>query len=186
MPRRGVRQRLRPFCAMAACLAVALTGAAWAEPVPEPQGYYAGPYNAPVPATLAGATVIDAARAAALHDSGAAFFDVYPRVTRPEGLPAGTIWRDPVHMTIPRAVWLYDGGYPALTADEQARFAQALSQAGGPDRGRAMVFFCLPDCWLSWNAARRAVSLGYTGVHWFPGGTVEWAAAGGALEPAAP
>ncbi|MDO5530089.1 MAG: PQQ-dependent catabolism-associated CXXCW motif protein [Paracoccus sp. (in: a-proteobacteria)] len=153
-------------------------------PPPEPDGYHAGPFNAPVPATLAGAQVVDAARALALAEAGAVFFDVHPRASRPEGLPEGTIWRDKVHMTIPHALWLDYGGYPELRAAEEAGFAQAMARAGGPDMDHPMVFFCLPDCWLSWNAAKRAVSLGYTGVHWFPGGTVEWEAAGGPLEHA--
>jgi rhodanese-related sulfurtransferase len=33
---------------------------------------------------------------------------------------------------------------------------------------------------MSWNAARRAVALGYTAVHWFPGGIEGWQSAGGA------
>lgn len=151
---------------------------------PEPPGYYDGPPRGPVPATLGGAEVINAGKAAALHAEGAAFFDVYPRITRPEGLPEGTIWREPVHLTIPDAIWLYDTGYAALSEAEQSRFAQALARAGGPDKDRPIVIFCLRDCWLSWNAARRAVSLGHSGIHWFPGGADEWAEAGGALVPA--
>ncbi|MDO5659042.1 MAG: PQQ-dependent catabolism-associated CXXCW motif protein [Paracoccus sp. (in: a-proteobacteria)] len=180
------RRSVAARAVVAMVFVVTLAGAAWAEAPPEPDGFRTEPYNAPVPETLAGARVIDAAQAMALRDEGAVFFDLHPRITRPEGLPAGTIWRDRVHLTIPDALWLDYGGYPALSEAEQTAFAQAMARAGGPDMDRPMVFFCLPDCWLSWNAARRAVGLGYTGVHWFPGGTVEWAAAGGALEAAAP
>ena len=48
------------------------------------------------------------------------------------------------------------------------------------------MFFCKADCWMSWNAARRAVALGYGRVAWFPGGTDAWAAVGRALVPAVP
>ena len=54
------------------------------------------------------------------------------------------------------------------------------------DRAAALVFFCKADCWMSWNAARRAVALGYGRVGWFPGGTDAWAAEGRALVPAVP
>ena len=41
-------------------------------------------------------------------------------------------------------------------------------------------------CWMSWNAAKRAVALGYTGVNWFPEGSDGWVAAGGDLVTAEP
>jgi len=41
-----------------------------------------------------------------------------------------------------------------------------------------MVFFCVdPECWLSYNAALRAIGLGYTGVMWYRGGIAAWRAA---------
>jgi len=40
---------------------------------------------------------------------------------------------------------------------------------------RALVFFCEPQCWMSWNAALRAVEYGYTAVHYFPDGVQGWA-----------
>ncbi len=41
-----------------------------------------------------------------------------------------------------------------------------------------MVFYCLAECWMSWNAAKRAIALGYRQVIWYPEGTDGWAAAG--------
>jgi PQQ-dependent catabolism-associated CXXCW motif protein len=37
-----------------------------------------------------------------------------------------------------------------------------------------IVLFCLRDCWMSWNAAKRALSYGYTAVSWFPDGSDGW------------
>jgi PQQ-dependent catabolism-associated CXXCW motif protein len=156
-----------------------LTGPAVAQ-VPEPDGYRGEPYRAPVPATLQGATVIDAPQAIRLHAEGVPFLDVLPRKVRPEGLPEGTIWREPVHETIPGAVWLWDTGWEALAPAEQARLERGLEQASGGDRSAPLVIFCRSNCWMSWNAARRAVALGYTAVHWFPGGIEGWQSAGGA------
>ncbi|MDP2740597.1 MAG: PQQ-dependent catabolism-associated CXXCW motif protein, partial [Pseudorhodobacter sp.] len=56
----------------------------------------------------------------------------------------------------------------------------------GGDPERPVVFFCLSDCWMSWNAATRALNYGYTRVFWYPLGTDGWAAQGyptEALEP---
>ena len=161
-------------------LALLLAGPVAAQ-VPEPGDYRGEPYRAPVPATLQGATVIDGAEALRLHGEGVPFLDVLPRKTRPEGLPEGTIWREPAHETIPGAIWLWGTGWENLAPDEQARLERGLEQATQGDKAAPMVIFCLKDCWMSWNAARRAVALGYTAVHWFPDGVEGWESAGGAM-----
>ncbi|HIC67327.1 MAG: PQQ-dependent catabolism-associated CXXCW motif protein [Paracoccus sp. (in: a-proteobacteria)] len=157
--------------AMALLLAFAASASA---EVPEPEGYRGAPYGAPVPASLQGAEVIDAARAIDLHDQGAAFIDVYPRTRKPQDLPEGTIWQEPRHDTIPGAIWLWDTGYERLSPDEEARLRNGLASASGGDRSAPLVIFCRADCWMSWNAAKRAVAMGYDAVKWFPGGTDEW------------
>ena len=109
----------------AAVLAVLLALPAAAQSVSEPDGYRGEPYRAPVPATLQGAQVIDGAQALDLHDEGqAVFIDVFPRTLRPEGLPEGTIWREPPHQTIPGAIWLWNTGYQALSPEEETRIAE--------------------------------------------------------------
>jgi PQQ-dependent catabolism-associated CXXCW motif protein len=40
------------------------------------------------------------------------------------------------------------------------------------------VIYCHRNCWLSWNAAKRAISYGYRNVYWFPDGMEGWRAAG--------
>lgn len=157
--------------------AIVLTALPALAEVPEPSEYRGEPYNAPVPATLQGADVIGADRAIALHEQGVAFVDVYPRTRKPEGLPEDTIWREPRHDTIPGAIWLWDTGYQNLSADEQARLDRGLTFATGGDMAAPVVIFCRADCWMSWNAARRAVAAGYGKVFWFPGGTDDWQAA---------
>jgi PQQ-dependent catabolism-associated CXXCW motif protein len=47
------------------------------------------------------------------------------------------------------------------------------------------LFYCLRDCWMSWNAAKRAIALGYT-VAWYPDGTDGWQDAGLPLSAAVP
>jgi PQQ-dependent catabolism-associated CXXCW motif protein len=63
-----------------------------------------------------------------------------------------------------------------------AYFESNLQQATAADRHRRLVFYCLTGCWMSWNAAKRAASLGYTSVDWYAGGTDAWAAQGLPLE----
>lgn len=154
--------------------------------VPEPDTYRSAPYAAEVPQTLAGAQVIDGAGALALHAQGVPFIDVYPQTRRPDGLPADTLWREPIHETIPGAIWAADTGYERLSEDEQARLEAALQDATGGDPAQPVVLFCRRDCWLSWNAARRVLAMGYSAVIWFPDGVEGWLEAGGKLEPANP
>ena len=68
----------------------------------------------------------------------------------------------------------------------QQYFERGLAQATAGDRGRLLVFYCLADCWMSWNAARRAMTIGYTNVAWYPDGTDGWAAQNLRLEPRVP
>lgn len=152
-----------------------ISGAVRAGQLTEPDGYRMENYRAPVPATLAGATVLDDMGARALWETGAAvFIDVLPRAPKPKNLPEGTIWRDKARHSIPGAVWLVNVGYGAIAAETDAYFREGLARATEGDKTRPVVFFCLAECWMSWNAAKRALGYGYTSVHWYPDGTDGW------------
>ena len=56
-------------------------------------------------------------------------------------------------------------------------FRAGLETATGGDKSRPLVFFCLAECWMSWNAAKRALEDGHQAVFWYPEGTDGWAAA---------
>nr|WP_216671380.1 PQQ-dependent catabolism-associated CXXCW motif protein [Mangrovicoccus sp. HB161399] len=164
-----------------------LSAAAAAAQVPEPDGYRMDEYRAPVPDTLQGATVVGAEEAHALWESGsAAFVDVLPRAPKPANLPEGTIWRDKPRPSIPGAMWLPNTGYGALAPQTEAYLEDGLAKAAGGDAGHPLVIFCQMDCWMSWNAAKRAVGFGYTAVFWFPDGTDGWDLEGYPLEEAQP
>ncbi|QHQ37453.1 PQQ-dependent catabolism-associated CXXCW motif protein [Algicella marina] len=160
----------------AACLAALLiTGPAFAEPVPEPSDYREDEYRAPVPDTLAGATVVDAVEAHDLWQSGnVVFVDVLPRPPKPKNLPEGTIWRERPRLSIPGSIWLPNVGYGRIAEVTDQWFRDGLTNATGEDTSRPVLFFCLANCWMSWNAAKRALEYGYTDVYWLPGGTDTW------------
>lgn len=189
MSHRAAARCLAGLCFAGICLASSAAMSTPLAPQPaqsqpaEPSGFRGPPYQAPVPATLSGARTIDAARAEALHDAGVAFVDVYPRQKRPPGLPEGTIWRGAPHQTIPGAHWLYDTGYDRLSAPESQRLAGGLGRILA-DQDTPVVIFCRVDCWMGWNAAKRAVQMGYRNVMWFPGGVDDWLMQGRDLAPA--
>src|SRR6202047_1636662 len=159
---------------------LALTWPAHAqENAPEPEAYRTDNYRAPVPTTLAGASVLSTAEAEAIWRAKAAvFIDVLPRPPKPQGLPAGTIWRDKPRRNIPGSIWLPDTGYGALAAATEDYLRNGLAQASGDEQTKLLVFYCQRDCWMSWNAAKRALALGYRNVAWFPDGSDGWQAAG--------
>ncbi len=155
---------------------LALTVPAYAQESPsEPDGYRTDNYRAPVPTTLAGARVLATEQAEAIWRSGSgAFVDVLPRPPKPPNLPAGTVWRDKPRFNIPGSIWLPDTGYGTLAAATEDYLRDGLARASGGDSARLLVIYCQADCWMSWNAAKRALSYGYSNVAWYPEGTDGW------------
>jgi PQQ-dependent catabolism-associated CXXCW motif protein len=142
---------------------------------PEPEGYRTDNYRSPVPATLAGARVLATEEAERIWRAGkAVFIDVLPRPPKPQNLPEGTIWRDKPRPNIPGSIWLPDTGYGALAAATEDYLREGLVRASGGDKAKPLVVYCQADCWMSWNAAKRALSYGYSNVAWYPDGTDGW------------
>ncbi len=144
---------------------------------PEPHGYFVGAYHSPVPLTLQGATVVDTAQAHVLWLKHQIFVDVLPQAPKPAGLPPGTIFRVKPRRYIPGSIWLPDTGYGQLSGKMQFYFEDGLQKVTHGDKAKTLVFYCLKDCWMSWNAARRAMQLGYRHVVWYRDGTDGWGAA---------
>ena len=144
----------------------------------EPNSYRMQDFRAPTPATLSGAQVLTTSEAAELWRSRkGAFIDVLPQSPRPANLPEGTLWRDKPRSGIPGSLWLPGAGYGALNPAMEDYFRVNLERVAGADRDKTLVFYCLKDCWMSWNAAKRALSLGCPHVAWYPDGTDGWTAA---------
>jgi PQQ-dependent catabolism-associated CXXCW motif protein len=96
------------------------------------------------------------------------------------------LWRDEPRPDIPGSLWLPDTGYGALAPPMEIYFRKGLAKATGGDHARPIVIYCLRDCWMSWNAARRAIGMGYSRVIWYPDGTDGWKETGLPLEDAIP
>ncbi len=146
-----------------------------AQRVAEPDGYRDHDYRSPVPVSLTGTVTIDSDAAYALWKTDrVAFVDVLPQAPKPANLPEGTIWREKPRHSIPGATWLPNVGYGQLADITDDYFRAGLSAATSGDLHHPVVIFCLTDCWMSWNAARRALGYGYTHVFWYPDGTDGW------------
>jgi PQQ-dependent catabolism-associated CXXCW motif protein len=145
----------------------------------EPTEYRLENYRAPTPATLFGTPTLTTPAAVKLwEDKAAIFIDVLPQPPRPANLPPEVIWRPPPRDSIPGAVWLPNVGFGVIAPETDEYFRRALAELTGSDRNRSIVLFCMRDCWMSWNAAKRAMSYGYTAVHWYADGTEGWRESG--------
>ena len=167
--------------------AIADVAQADAPVVPEPSAYRLDDYRAPVPATVTGASAIDTVEAEALwREHRALFVDVLPAPRRPEKLPADALWKPLPRRDIPGSLWLPDVGRGALNLEFDAYFRENLERVTKGDKAAPLVIYCLADCWMSWNATKRALSYGYTRLYWYRDGTTGWETAALPTEEATP
>lgn len=175
-------------CLLAGCLAFlpAPVRAAEIFPGTDPvTGYRIGNYRGTPPTSLPGGTVLDSAAARKKQQDGVVFIDVFGVPgTEPDPLTGAWIFDAP-HETIPGSVWVPNIGTGTLNITMDAYFRTELKLAAGPPPGKPVVFFCQRECWVSWNAAKRAASWGYTAVFWYPDGTDGWREGGWPLTTAA-
>jgi len=152
--------------------------------VPEPDGYRMADFRAPVPATLAGATVLSTEQ---LQERVLAeaplLIDVMPAPRKPKDTG---LWIAPTRENIPGSHWLANTGYGELSDEFSDFFERELASLTADDPSRPLIFYCEANCWMSWNAAKRALSLGYEHVAWYPDGTDGWKAAGLPFENSEP
>ena len=128
--------------------------------------------GSPTPTTIPGAHVITTAEMPRAVQGGVLVIDVL------EGPP---------HPQIPGSIWMPGAGRAGSFDDQtQQQLWTALSQATQMRAERPIAFLCLGSrCWESYNAALRAVHMGFKTVLWYRGGLLSWQAAGLPLNEAA-
>jgi PQQ-dependent catabolism-associated CXXCW motif protein len=149
-------------------------------------GYRIAHYRSPVPAPPDGVSLITSEAVAQLTpDRDAILIDVYPA----EGghREDDGSWRLAIpRASLPGAHWFPEAGRGVLAPGIGPWFERGMAGLTGGDRSRRIVVFCLADCWMSWNAARRLRAVGYTSVAWFAEGTDGWQDMGLPLVDATP
>jgi PQQ-dependent catabolism-associated CXXCW motif protein len=125
------------------------------------------PYHGPTPLQIPGAQVLQTRQLQAL-------------LAGPGSPLLIDVLSEPGHLTLAGAIWVSGAGRGASFLDPvQSLLTRLLGQLAGGDKARPMVFFCASaQCWLSYNAALRAVAAGYSEVYWYRGGVEAWVAAG--------
>ncbi|NER58847.1 PQQ-dependent catabolism-associated CXXCW motif protein [Pseudomonas sp. MAFF212428] len=172
---------LRALLALA-CLLLANTASA-DTPLFGADGYRIALYRSPTPDHAPSASTVDTPQLQALLEQQPAplLIDVYKR----PWLHARFIDSEP-HANLPGSHWLANTGDGELDSAWAGYFSRHLQRLSNGDKQRALVFYCRSDCWLSWNAVKRANALGYTRLYWYRDGLDAWEAAGLPVHPAAP
>jgi PQQ-dependent catabolism-associated CXXCW motif protein len=129
-------------------------------------GLHNGAMHGPTPAKIPGGQLITTKGLIALVQGRQVPYLLFDVLGGPEMLPGA----------IPAA----GAAQPGSFDDEVQRgFGAYLEQATRGDKRMAMVFYCQSThCWMSYNAALRAIRLGYGNVLWYRGGIEAWKEAG--------
>ena len=146
---------------------------------PEPPGFWTGPINSAVPATIAGGKVINSARQlqSLLKQPATVIVDVSNAPRRPDNLATGAPWLPLPHQAIPGSLWIPGAGLGEIPPALGDFFRKQLAAATDNDATRQVIIYCHRACWLSWNAAKRAIDYGYRNVYWYRDGIEGWKAA---------
>lgn len=144
-----------------------------------PPGLKMEHYRGPTPACVPNAATLDVPSLQALQrKEKPILIDVWAILLRREtGFPSEWLPNEE-HDSLPGAVWLPNVGYGKLEPDIETYLQHNLQRLSGGDKGKPLVFFCVADCWMSWNAAQRVREYGYTNVYWYKDGVDGWAEAG--------
>lgn len=144
-------------------------------------GYRMENFRAPTPTVLPGGVIVDfdtVKKAAA--GQGYQLIDVAGKGAVAD--PVSGDWSNTdKHQSIPGSVWLPNIGGGELKPEMDAYMWRNLEALTGGDKAKGIIFYCMADCWQSWNAAQRAIRNGYTHVGWYPLGSDGWREQGGDL-----
>jgi PQQ-dependent catabolism-associated CXXCW motif protein len=120
------------------------------------------PMHAPTPTKIPGAQVITTEALHAFHQREPGTFLIFDVLGDSKGLPGA-------QNALPA------GRSGSFTDDTQREFVKYLQQVTQGKKDLPLVFYCQSVyCWMSYNAALRAVQLGYTQVFWYRGGIEAW------------
>lgn len=95
-------------------------------------------------------------------------------------IPVIDVWAYGPHPSLPGAIMMPGAGSPGDFNDAtQQRLWDALSNLTQRQPKNPLIFLCTGSrCWESYNAALRAIDMGFQTVLWYRGGLAAWQASG--------
>lgn len=177
---------LKSVCtALTATLLYLVSASSYAEPshLFNEEGYRSTVYRSPTPTFSDDAQTIDPSQLLDLQKKNPhlLLIDVYSNPWL-----RGQFIRPEVRENLPKSIWLANCGEGTLSKEWMAYCVKNLEQATANNKAHPIVFYCRSDCWLGWNAAKRAHALGYNNLYWLRDGTEGWEQAGLPLEKSLP
>lgn len=147
------------------------------------EGYRIARYRSPTPVEAEGGQRINTTRLQALlkHSPPPALIDVQPVAWR-----EGFFLLQHPRLHLPGSLWLPNVGLGELDDAWAEYFRRGLEAATGHDQSHPLVIYCTADCWMSWNAVKRASHWGYRQVYWYAEGTDGWQESDLTLVPGQP
>ncbi|MBQ0725701.1 MAG: PQQ-dependent catabolism-associated CXXCW motif protein [Cycloclasticus sp.] len=113
--------------------------------------------------------------------------DVYGAIFREEALDFDGAWQVTLpRQNIPNSTWLPNVGKETLIPIVELYYQQQLIRLTQENKAKTIIIYCNVDCWMAWNAAKRANEWGYTSVKWFREGVDGWIEKGLQLQEAKP
>ena len=137
-------------------------------------GYRISRYRTPVDPIVPGGKRVFIEEADALIKSGAALIDVLPSDGAGLDRTTGAWHMAKPHQNIPGSTWLPDVGRGQVDPLIDAYFQKNLARLSKGDSSRTFLIYCQSDCWMGWNAVKRASSYGYTSLYWYADGVDGW------------
>ena len=156
-------------------------------PLFDAEGYRIASYRAPVSRAPPGAHRIAPSAAVSLRpDIDAIFIDVMPAQGGQRDPRTGVWTLAEQRLSIPGGHWFPEAGRGEPAPDIARGFDRGIVRLTKGRRDRMIIVFCLADCWMSWNAAKRLAARGYSNIWWLAEGTDGWSGLGLALAPLRP
>lgn len=143
-------------------------------------GYRIASFRAELPSAVSGGSLvdIDALEAMIAQDKPLLIDVVSAETSLSEWFRDWLRGHPPERKQIAGSIWLPRLGEGKLSQQEAGDQKRQLLILTTGSLDQPMVFYCLSNCWVSWNAARRAVSFGFRKVFWYRDGIEVWLDAG--------
>ncbi|WP_420598263.1 rhodanese-like domain-containing protein [Neptuniibacter sp.] len=72
------------------------------------------------------------------------------------------------------STWLPNVGLGELELSWSEYYQKHLERLTNKNKSHPIILYCRADCWMSWNAIKRAAEWGYTTLYWYRDGTDAW------------
>ncbi|MEM5537925.1 rhodanese-like domain-containing protein [Neptuniibacter pectenicola] len=134
------------------------------------EGYRLFRYRSPTPKSSEHATTLTTSSLLELleKDKTVVLLDVQPLLWN-----RVFIQNEP-RLHIPGSIWLPNVGRGELEPEWETYFRSNLAAITSGNKQRPLVIYCRADCWMSWNALKRASSWGYSALYWYRNGSDGW------------